>query len=266
MPEKAKGVLGIFCFIVLIVGGIKSCTHEHEWVEATCTEPRTCSSCNKTDGDPLGHQWQEATCQIPKTCSVCGETIGTAKRHDWTSATCIAPKTCTLCGATKGEALGHTLYQLDWVTSKRPTCQSEGIISNTCRRCGKTETSSIPVVSCVAGSWQTIEGDFNSNVLVKARYCTMCGKEMERETVTLSSSSGKADVGGSGGGNNFNTYNNGNQQNTTATYVLNTDTMKFHRPSCRDVSRISPSNYATSNRSRNDLISSGYSACGHCSP
>lgn len=265
MSEKAKGIFGIFLLVGFMFGGIQSCTHEHEWIEATCTEPRTCRSCNKTDGIPLGHQWQEATCQMPKVCSVCGETSGTAKWHNWTNATCIAPKTCTLCGATKGEALGHTLYQLDWFTSKHPTCQSTGTKSNTCRRCGKTETISIPVVSCVAGNWQTIEGDSNSSVLVKARYCIMCGVEMERKTVTLSSTSDKSGVGGSGG-RNFNSYNNENQQNTTASYVLNTSTMKFHRPSCSDVPRISPSNYATSSQSRSELISRGYSACGHCNP
>lgn len=266
MSEKIKGILGVFLLAGFIMGGIQSCTHEHEWIEATCTEPRTCSICNNvTDGKPLGHKWLEATCQIPKTCSVCGETSGSPRRHSWVSATCTVPKTCSSCGATNGEALGHTRYQSDWVTSKRPTCQSGGIESNTCRRCGKTETITLPVISCVAGDWQTIDGDSTSGTLLKVRYCIMCGREMEQKTVTLSGADSNPGVGGSGG-RNFDSYNNGNQQNTTASYVLNTSTMIFHRPSCRDVPRISPGNYATSSSSRSDLISSGYSACGHCSP
>lgn len=49
-------------------------------------------------------------------------------------------------------------------------------------------------------------------------------------------------------------------------YILNTGTMKFHYQSCSDVKRIAPENYAESSASREDLISKGYSACGHCNP
>lgn len=48
----------------------------HVWTEATCTEPRTCSHCGKTEGEATGHTWVEANYQDPKTCSVCGETEG----------------------------------------------------------------------------------------------------------------------------------------------------------------------------------------------
>lgn len=60
---------------------VQSC--EHQWVEATCTTPRTCSKCEMIEGDPLGHQmgtWQtskEATCAEAglevAQCTVCGE-------------------------------------------------------------------------------------------------------------------------------------------------------------------------------------------------
>lgn len=49
------------------------------------------------------HDWVEATCQEPKHCSKCGETEGTKLDHAWTEATFAAPKTCTLCGETEGE-------------------------------------------------------------------------------------------------------------------------------------------------------------------
>lgn len=70
----------------------------------------------------------------------------------------------------------------------------------------------------------------------------------------------------SGNGNNFNTYDNEAQQKTSATYVLNTSTHKFHYPYCRSVPKIAPKNYATSNDSRDSLISRGYSSCGICNP
>lgn len=66
--------------------------------------------------------------------------------------------------------------------------------------------------------------------------------------------------------NNFNTYNNINQQQTTDDYVLNTNTYKFHFPGCDYVKRISPENYATSTSTRSELISQGYDPCGHCNP
>lgn len=67
-------------------------------------------------------------------------------------------------------------------------------------------------------------------------------------------------------GNNFNTYNNPEQQQTTSSYVLNTNTMKFHYPSCRDVKKIAPHNYSTYDGTRDGVIGQGYSPCGHCHP
>lgn len=66
--------------------------------------------------------------------------------------------------------------------------------------------------------------------------------------------------------NNFNTYNNTEQHQTTDTYVLNTnpDRMKIHYPTCRDVEKISPENYSTSSLSISELYAQGYTTCGHC--
>ena len=45
----------------------KSCAlGAHQWVEADCTHPKTCSVCGKTDGEPLGHHF------VDNVCSVCG--------------------------------------------------------------------------------------------------------------------------------------------------------------------------------------------------
>lgn len=49
---------------------------EHEWVDATCQEPKHCSKCGKTEGTALDHEWAEATFAAPKTCTLCGETEG----------------------------------------------------------------------------------------------------------------------------------------------------------------------------------------------
>lgn len=55
-------------------------------------------------------------------------------------------------------------------------------------------------------------------------------------------------------------------QAATITYVLNTNTMKFHYESCRDVKKIKAENYSTFTGSRDTLLSQGYTSCGHCNP
>lgn len=56
------------------------------------------------------------------------------------------------------------------------------------------------------------------------------------------------------------------QQPQTSSYVVNTNTGKFHSPSCRDVNKIKPENYWAYDGTRDDLINQGYSPCGHCNP
>lgn len=56
------------------------------------------------------------------------------------------------------------------------------------------------------------------------------------------------------------------QQSNVKDYVLNTSTMKFHNPSCRDVSKIKAENYSTMSGTRDDAINAGYSPCKHCNP
>lgn len=50
------------------------------------------------------------------------------------------------------------------------------------------------------------------------------------------------------------------------TYVLNTSTMKFHKPSCWCVDKIEDENYDTYKGNRDEVIEIGYSPCGHCDP
>ena len=54
----------------------------HNWIDATCTEPKTCSICGAVEGQALGHDWEiitqeEATCtaggSIVYECAACGE-------------------------------------------------------------------------------------------------------------------------------------------------------------------------------------------------
>ena len=107
----------------------------HKWVEATCTEPKTCSICGKTDGDALGHSYQEAvtapTCTeegyTTHTCSRCGDsyvdTYVSAAGHDWD----------------------------DGVVTKEPTYSETGIRTYTCKNCGETKTEEIAKLTRPSG-------------------------------------------------------------------------------------------------------------------
>ena len=61
----------------------------HSYSSATCTEPKTCSICSKTDGNPLGHLYSSATCTKPRICSICNKTDGSALGHTSSSGTCL---------------------------------------------------------------------------------------------------------------------------------------------------------------------------------
>ncbi|MEG0836236.1 MAG: hypothetical protein RR413_12425 [Christensenellaceae bacterium] len=86
-------LLSIFTLIGIFA--LAGCQHTHQWVEATCISPKTCSTCDETEGEALGHQWIEATCTAPKMCSVCHTTEGSKKAHTVSSGEGI-PK-CTEC-------------------------------------------------------------------------------------------------------------------------------------------------------------------------
>lgn len=63
-----KKIFYIFMTAIILVG-VTACSHEHEYSEATCTEPKTCTICGETEGEALGH-----TVDIG-ICSRCGEAV-----------------------------------------------------------------------------------------------------------------------------------------------------------------------------------------------
>lgn len=127
-PKKKSKVLPVLIVLILLIAALAVCFFTvHIWEEATCTEPRTCTICGKTEGEENGHSWSKATCTEPKVCKDCGISDGEAKGHDWAEATCTTPKTCKACGETKGDVSGH-----QW---KSATCTEP----ETCKSCGETK-------------------------------------------------------------------------------------------------------------------------------
>ena len=117
---KKKALL-LCCALVLTLLMLPGCARvkcligSHEWNDADCVTPKTCSVCGETEGKALGHSWVDATCTTPKTCSVCEETEGKALGHSWVDATCITPKTCSTCKITEGAIIDH-LYENGYCT------------------------------------------------------------------------------------------------------------------------------------------------------
>ena len=152
-----------------------ACCVFHDWQEATCSAPRTCTKCGKTEGEPLGHTWTDATCTEAKTCSVCGETEGKPLGHTWIDASCTEPKTCSVCGMTEGEP-SHS-----WVAAsctKPKTCSVCGMTEGnplghswadatytkpkTCKICGLTDGEPLPVKYFQMDSHEYVEAYNNS--------------------------------------------------------------------------------------------------------
>ena len=128
---------------------------------------------------PCDHEWAEATCTEPATCTKCGETEGKALGHDWQEATCTEPETCSRCGETQGDPLGHDVEE--WTVTLEPTCGDEGEQTGTCTRCGEEVEEVIePTGEHVEGEWS-----FTSSIGVKRLICSVCGEVMETQEVTI---------------------------------------------------------------------------------
>lgn len=104
--KKLTILLLVFVMAILVSCSSGGC--EHSWKEATCSDPKTCTLCGKTEGTSIAHNWSEATCTTVKTCEDCGKTEGTVADHNWNAATCMSAKSCSVCKKTEGEPLGHT--------------------------------------------------------------------------------------------------------------------------------------------------------------
>ena len=56
------------------------------------------------------------------------------------------------------------------------------------------------------------------------------------------------------------------QDGSSYNYVLNTNTRKFHRPTCQHVDDIAPKNRINTSASRDEIIARGYVPCKRCNP
>lgn len=80
-PVMAVIAVAIVAAVGLAVANAMGAFHEHTWADATCTNPRYCTQCGATDGEPLGHDYQEKN--VAATCTEGGKRVYTCSRcHD----------------------------------------------------------------------------------------------------------------------------------------------------------------------------------------
>ena len=170
----------------------------HDWTEADCEHPRTCTLHGETEGEPLGHEWQGNLCTGPRTCARCGVTEESGIGHDWREATCTEPKTCNRCGATEGSPLDHDWLEATYTTPR--TCSRCGLTDGTPRkavrvgstvRFGRYEQDNNPNNGEEPIEWIVLDYDGgNHRVLLRSRFGLDVGQyNAEHRSVTWESCS-----------------------------------------------------------------------------
>ncbi|MBE6926096.1 MAG: fimbrillin family protein, partial [Ruminococcaceae bacterium] len=149
-------------------------TVTHDFADADCDTPKTCTVCGKTEGSALGHKPAEddGDCTTAITCSVCG-TITTPARdsHTGGEATCTHGKLCDICGfeydttkAPDNHASENYTYtdNGDGTHTKKHECgvavsdpENHTIENHVCTGCGTMEI----VVRFDAGDFEWKTGD-----------------------------------------------------------------------------------------------------------
>lgn len=129
---KKQAISLLLCCLLLC-----GCSHRHEWQEADCTTPKTCLTCQETEGKPLGHDFTEADCTTPPTCKRCGTVEGEASGHDFTPANYQDAPVCRRCGLIEGQVLPADFETHGLV------CRAESGVSYDYRTCARDDTSAV---------------------------------------------------------------------------------------------------------------------------
>ena len=114
-------ICSVFLYSCDSPGSNNTPQHIHSWKDATCTAPKTCSTCKTTTGNALGHSWIDATCTAPKTCSTCKTTTGDVIPHSFNVGI------CTMCGILEGDPIYH-VHEDDNNDDKCDTCNESVLV------------------------------------------------------------------------------------------------------------------------------------------
>ncbi len=199
-------------------GGDKEC--KHEWKDATCTSPKTCSLCNATEGKALGHDFGDWETTTAATCVDAGEKTRTCKRCNHKETDTIAAlghdleqiakkdATCTVDGYEAYEACKNCDYETEkkvikakhkYETTVIPsTCTKDGYTLHECSVChDRYEDEKVVSTGHAWGGWYVAEKTtLESDGLLK-NSCMNCDEVYEKAPTVISEGTFQKSYGGS---------------------------------------------------------------------
>ena len=129
----------------------------HQWLDATCEAPKTCSLCGETEGDALGHNTNGTVEHKDATCTENGVVGGTY---------------CDVCNEGKEaaekviEAAGHNTNGT--VEHKDATCTGNGVVGGTyCDVCNEGKEAAEKVIEAAGHDW-------GAATCTSAEKCKLC--------------------------------------------------------------------------------------------
>lgn len=193
----------------------------HEWLDATCTTPKICKLCGKTDGKALGHNYTEMSRVEPDcttngsinyACERCGhsyvETIpakghteSVAVEENRIEATCEKEGSydsviyCSECEAELSrikKTISKLPHEEEIIPGREATCTESGLTEGKkCKVCG---TITVPQVEIPAKGHTPGESVVENNVdptcetdgsYDSVKYCIICSSEISRDPVIV---------------------------------------------------------------------------------
>lgn len=175
--------------------------------------------------------------------------------------TIYVPNTIRYATAASSSVIGEARYvSVDTLNVRnRPTTDDSKIIGK------KYKNDKVILASEVdPNGWVEIQFDSSEKAFVKAEYLS------QKMSVSNSKSSQKTTSGETNKGavstTDVKAASTSQQQVSTMTYVLNTNTKKAHSTGCRDIAKMKASNRKDVSSDPATLSAQGYSPCGHCHP
>lgn len=156
--NNRKNFLILMVFFLFIVFCVSCTKNNHKWKDATCEEPKLCTECGATEGNPLGHNFldwhitkQPTTYEKGEECRYCSrcnkketrilEELSSECIHEFLDATCTTPKKCKNCGIEEGLPSEHQFSE--WYEVNQADYKNDGQKRRDCKNCDYFETDVI---------------------------------------------------------------------------------------------------------------------------
>ena len=191
---KHRSMIWLALALILLVMTLTSCEivfeHEHKWLEADCTAPKTCVYCGKTEGEASGHTEEivagkDATCTETgltegKKCSVCGEVLVEQEEiptvaHKDENGDYI----CDVCDAAL--CVEHVPAEAVRENEVDATCSAEGFYESVikCAQCHAELSRETVTVDKLPHTEETVLGKdatCTETGLTEGKKCSVCGE------------------------------------------------------------------------------------------